>query len=303
MQLDALAAVQHGAFSRPQVIEIGFSPDQIFRRLRAGEWVRAAAGVYRVASAGQTWLSDVSCAVLSCPLGSAASHATAAFLHELTRRRPTTIEVVVPRGRLRSRAFVVHQSTDLDATHVTIVDGIVTTTIDRTIVDVGVPHGIGMAARSLDEARRLGTADLVGVDRLRASVARRGRNGVGPARRVIGERKAWDSITESSLEDRFLRMIQRSGLPRPVGQYTVSDDRMRFVGRVDFAYPENAVLIELDGAAFHMDTASFQRDRERQNRLLLLGFTVLRFTYWDLTEREPVVIDSILRALSSKLSR
>lgn len=243
----------------------------------------------------------MSAAVLSCPPGSAASHATAAYLHGLTGRRPASIEVVVLRGGVRDRDFVVHESRDLTAAHRTVVDGIVTTTVERTIVDIGVPHGLGTTARSLDEARRGGLAELREVEALRASVARRGRNGVGPARRVIRERQAWDSITESDLEDRFLRLIQRSGLPKPVVQYEVKDDRQRFVGRADFAYPANALLIELDGAAFHMDPVSFQRDRERQNQLLILGFTVLRFTYWDLVDRQEMVIDSILSALRPKL--
>jgi hypothetical protein len=160
-----------------------------------------------------------------------------------------------------------------------------------------------MAGRSLDEARRIGRAELRDVEKLRASVARRGRNVVGPARRVIRERQAWDSITESQLEDRFLRLVQRYGLPEPVAQYEVCDSSQRFVARVDFAYPQAAVVIELDGAAFHMDRASFQRDRDRQNGLLLMGFTVLRFTYWDLADRELAVIESISKALTPKLSQ
>jgi very-short-patch-repair endonuclease len=107
------------------------------------------------------------------------------------------------------------------------------------------------------------------------------------------ERLAWDQITDSQLEDRFLRIIQRSDLPRPIAQFVVEDEAGAFVGRVDFAYPNAALLIELDGAAFHSDRQRFQRDRTRQNRLVALGYTVLRFTYWDVLAGSDVVVDTL----------
>ena len=107
------------------------------------------------------------------------------------------------------------------------------------------------------------------------------------------ERLAWDQITDSQLEDRFLRIIQRSNLPQPEGQFVVTDGAGAFVARVDFAYPGSSLLIELDGAAFHSDRARFQRDRARQNRLVALGYTVLRFTYWDVLAGSDVVVDTL----------
>lgn len=47
--------------------------------------------------------------------------------------------------------------------------------------------------------------------------------------------------------------------------------------------------------AHHTDVDRFQRDRSRQNTLVGLGWTVLRFTWADLVERPRYVIATIRR--------
>jgi hypothetical protein len=203
------------------------------------------------------------------------------------------IEVVGLRNMRRPSGCVLHQSTDLARAHITVVQGIPTTTVARTIVDIGVPHGIGSTASVLDEARRRELVTLEEAAAVLHQVARRGRNGVGPARRILTERLGWDQITDSHLEDRFLRLLQRSKLPQPMAQWVVHDGAGLFVARADFAYPEANLLIELDGFAYHSDRESFQRDRIRQNRLVSLGYNVLRFTYWDVLAGPEFVIDTL----------
>lgn len=68
---------------------------------------------------------------------------------------------------------------------------------------------------------------------------------------------------------------------------------------VDVAFPDQRLAIEVDGWAFHSDQATFQRDRTRQNRLSLNGWTVLRFTWLDLTEHPQRVIAEIRSAISA----
>lgn len=193
-----LASRQHGVISRGQAVAAGVSEDQMARRSSNGMWIRVAPRVYRLAGAPPTWRADVTAAVLSCGPMAAASHATAGYLHGLLSRRPDRIEVVVPRGRIRARDFTIHESTDLAPDHIEPLDGIPTTTIARTIVDIGVPHGIGAAARCTDGARRAGRVTLPEVVALHRSVARRGRNGVGPSRRILEERLGTRSPNRSS---------------------------------------------------------------------------------------------------------
>ena len=286
------AAERQGVFHRDEWLSLGLSHSTLKRRVRAGllNWVGPE--VYAFGGAPRTWHMQAAAAVLSSGSRAAASHRTAAHLHGIADQ-PERIEVVGLRSGRRPTEFLLHQSTDLARAHITTVQGIRVTTVARTIVDIGVPHGIGATGSCLDEARRREMVTLEEVARVLHQVARRGRNGVGPARRILTERLAWDQITDSHLEDRFLRLVQRSGLPQPLGQHVVRDETGAIVARVDFAYPDVSLLIELDGAAFHSDHGSFQRDRVRQNRLVGLGYTVLRFTYWDVLAGPDFVVDTL----------
>ena len=59
----------------------------------------------------------------------------------------------------------------------------------------------------------------------------------------------------------------------------------RFIARIDCAYPDRKLAIEVDGFEHHSSPEAFQRDRTRQNRLVALGWTVLRFTWHDVVHR------------------
>ena len=66
----------------------------------------------------------------------------------------------------------------------------------------------------------------------------------------------------------------------------------------DFVFEAERLVIELDGWAFHVTPDQFQHDRHRQNRLVAAGWTVLRFTWRDLTERPAEVIAAITQLLT-----
>ena len=66
---------------------------------------------------------------------------------------------------------------------------------------------------------------------------------------------------------------------------------------LDIAFPEHRLALEIDGRAFHSDPTSFERDRARQNDLVLAGWTVLRFTWRMLAEHPEVFIAAVLEAL------
>ena len=55
-------------------------------------------------------------------------------------------------------------------------------------------------------------------------------------------------------------------------------DGDRFVAEVDLAFPRLKIAIELDGS-HHLEAEVRERDLPRQNDLVLLGWTVLRFSW------------------------
>jgi hypothetical protein len=83
--------------------------------------------------------------------------------------------------------------------------------------------------------------------------------------------------TESQLERRFLRVVQAAGLPTPAQQVDVRDEQ-GFIMRIDFAYPELLVAIEIDSVLHHMTKAAFEADRSKRNRLARAGWLLLAFT-------------------------
>lgn len=56
-------------------------------------------------------------------------------------------------------------------------------------------------------------------------------------RRMLEERSEGYIAPASELEARFLALIRSAGLPEPVRQHNVGDER-RWLGRSDYAYPD-----------------------------------------------------------------
>jgi very-short-patch-repair endonuclease len=105
--------------------------------------------------------------------------------------------------------------------------------------------------------------------------------------------RAAESGARSEAERLVVRLLTVSGLRgwvlnHPFGGYVL-----------DIAFRLQRLAIEIDGWAFHSDSAAFQRDRIRQN-VLSASWTVLRYTWRDLTERPGDVIAEI-RALVDRV--
>ncbi|MDQ3306013.1 MAG: DUF559 domain-containing protein [Actinomycetota bacterium] len=66
-----------------------------------------------------------------------------------------------------------------------------------------------------------------------------------------------------------------------------------FVAQVDLAYVLAQVAIECDGDQWHSGRQRRQADLDRQNRLVLAGWTILRFTWEDLVQRPHVIIERV----------
>jgi very-short-patch-repair endonuclease len=105
-----------------------------------------------------------------------------------------------------------------------------------------------------------------------------GRAGTTRLRAALASRLPGYRATDSVLEDAFLDLCRRHGLPEPRRQVEVPG-----LGRVDFYYDDARIVIELDGYEYHYDRGAFQRDRTRSNALGVGGELVLRYTHADVT--------------------
>ncbi len=161
--------------------------------------------------------------------------------------------------------------------------------MERTIVDLAAVAGDGAVERAVEAVLRRG---LTTLDRVTPELAA-ARPGVVRLRRVL-DRRARGRPAGSDLEVLLIRLLRAAGLPDPVRQHEACVGAARYC--IDLAYPDRRLGIELDGREWHEGDA-FQRDRSRQSALVLAGWTVLRFTWADVTERPDQVVALITRAL------
>jgi very-short-patch-repair endonuclease len=294
--IGAVAVTQDGAFTDEQALEVGFTRRQIRGRRRSGEWVLIDRGVSREAGTPPTLRMRVFAACRAT--AGVASHLTAAFLWGWVSSG-RIIEVTAPRSRTSLQPDVVcHASTDLTPSDLTDLGPLTVTTPTRTLVDVGATVGAGAVERMVERALARGQVTYASVWAELLSVARSGRNGVGPLREVLERRPVGAAAAASDLETRCIQVLRRHGLPDPVRQHHV------FLGGrsifLDLAYPEVKIAIEIDGFDAHSGLPAFEKDRARQNLLVLDGWIVLRFTRQMLWNYPAAVAAAVSDALCSR---
>jgi hypothetical protein len=148
--------------------------------------------------------------------------------------------------------------------------------VARTIVDLSGRFSVPILGRMTDFAIR---QELMGIEDLRRCASSLpsapGRKSKLVERVLIRRLPGYDP-TDSDLEVRILRAIVGAGLPEPIAQHPVTLGRRRC--RIDFAYPEVRLAIEVDGFEFHRDRSAFDGDRARGNDLVVAGWHILRLT-------------------------
>lgn len=290
-----LADRQHGVVARRQLLALGVGRRAIESRLARRVLVPLHRGVYafghrRLRVEGR-WLA----AVLATGDGAVLSHRDAAALHGL-RPPPRSAKVTVSTtGAARSTAALwVRRRRLLTADDVTRIQAIPVTSVARTLVDLAPMLTAAQLASALGEADRRQLLDLVAVE----AAARRtwGRHGQGHARlkgALAAHERAGALLLRSPLEERFLDLVLRAGLPRP-------RLNARVAGReVDALWPQERVIVELDGWAHHRGRQAAGADRAKANALQLAGFVVLRFLHGDVVGRPAAVARTLRRALAS----
>ncbi|HET7488631.1 MAG TPA: DUF559 domain-containing protein [Acidimicrobiales bacterium] len=295
--LDGLGAGQHGLVTREQLHAAGVSEPTVGRWLGAGRVVAVFPSVYRVAGAPVTWEQRVLAAVLGAGQGAVASHRSAARLWGLLD--DDTVEVSVPRPRRpRLHGVVLHRSGDLGAARAVRRRGVPTTTPMRALVDLGAVLPAGAVEDALERALEARLLTVAGVEQALEEVAGPGRSGAGVLRGVLDRRALGADRPDSLLEPRMARLMRVHRLPPAAFQHEVREAG-RFVARVDFAYPDRRLALEVDGHAAHASPQAFQHDLERQNALVALGWTVLRFTWADVVRRPDRVAAQVRRVLGT----
>lgn len=297
-RLASVAREQHGVVSRAQGLALGMSPSGLDRAVHAGRLERVHQGVLRVAGAPWTWEQRLLAAVVAAGDEAVASHRSAAILWDLGALGDHPVELSVNRRRLpRIDGAVVHRSGDLAPRWATTRGGIPTTDPVRTLVDLGAVAPAWFVREALERAlvRRLVT--VAAVEGARTGLGRRGRAGAGVLGRILDDRALGSRPADSVIEARLAPVLAAAADLSPVFQHEVWHGG-RMVGRLDFAYPHVRLGIEVDGLDVHGTATALQRDLTRQNALVAVGWTLLRFTWHDVIRRPSHVTAVVRRGLT-----
>jgi very-short-patch-repair endonuclease len=283
-----LAEAQYGAVTRQQLRDLGVGDTGIRERVRTRRLHRLHRGVYAVGHSVLPAKGHWMAAVLACGEGAALSHVAAAAHHQLRASSATLIDVTVRTraGRRAPRGVRLHRSGRLSEEDVTVREGIPVTTVARTLLDLADVLSTQALTRVIAEADYLRLLDMTA---LIAVVERNpGRRGAKLLEAAAGPLE----LTRSALEERFLELVGRHGLPRPRAA-------VRIAGyEVDFYWPGAKLIVELDGFAAHGTRARFESDRRRDRALGRRGLRTIRLTATALTYEEDAIAEELAELLS-----
>jgi very-short-patch-repair endonuclease len=218
-------------FTTKAALRLGITHSALRWGEQTGQWRRIRQGVWRHGASEPDAL-DVAIATVLRGDGIARGH-LAGVLHELDsvelRDRPSRRRALTPDRVVRVAG-------------IRCADGL------QTLIDIAPTVTDATWEQALESALR---KQLTSIDDLEPSLrhfsAQRA-PGIARVRRVLDRRPAGAPPTESLLETLMVQLARRvDRLPDPSRQVRVEDALGGFVARVDLAWPELGVFIELDG--------------------------------------------------------
>ncbi|MGH2842216.1 MAG: DUF559 domain-containing protein [Solirubrobacteraceae bacterium] len=218
----------------------------------------------------------------------ALSHGTAAYWHGWLRYPVRATHVSTPR-RIRTRfaGVVFHNERDSDAG---LVNGIPCTSPTQTLLDLAATEPLRLVLRSLaqlDYARKLSPTAI-------RDACGRGRPGSAALLNALRSYIPQLARTKSELEDDFLYLCQRFGVPIPNVNAELHGEEP------DCYWPEFGLVVELDGDGAHGTPAQRNRDQRKALKLRSRGLTVVRYTYDQVNHDAAAVAADVLSQIERR---
>jgi very-short-patch-repair endonuclease len=293
LRIAAFATDHYGVVSYAELRALGLGDDAIEHRRAIGRLQRQYKGVYAVGHRVMTREGRWRAAVLACGPTAVLSHFDAAAHQGLMANRGSRIHVT--RASTSGRApdpgrIRLHRVGTLRAWEATLTEGIPTTTPARTLLDLSAHLRPRAMEDVIAQANRLGVFDLLGARRCLQEHPRL--PGAPALRRLLDTIEGKGTAdARSVLEVALLQLCDDHGLPTPHANRRVAGYM------VDFTWPDAKLIAETDGYAYHSTPTAFERDRDRDQRLTLAGYTVVRFTYNQVTCTPEAVANRLRRLL------
>jgi very-short-patch-repair endonuclease len=285
-RLGEVAARQWGVLSLQQVRQLGFSESAVRRLVARGYLVRLYPGVYAVGHEPLRIEGRLLAALFHAGPGSALSHTTAAYWWRLIEATPAVIHIATPNRPGGADDLKIHRPRQVEAVRER---RLMVTPVHRTLIDIAAMLDTKTLRRALAEAdhqNRLNPPSLI-------AQIRPGQPGGQGIRKALARHLPELASAESELERRFLELVQRASLPTPEVQVWIQGFR------VDALWRAHKLVIELDGHATHANAAANETDRRRELTLRAAGYTVVRYTWEQVTQRPAEVVADLVTLLGS----
>lgn len=284
--LHAIAAAHHGVVTRDDVLGVGLTPGALRAAIQRGSFRRAHRGVFVSTAAPESWRQQAMIAVRIG--GGVASHRCAARLHQCDGFSEAPVEVLVARNGPREiEGAIVHRTSRLDSIQTLLVDGIPTTSIAETLVDLGAVVEDDDVEKALDDMLRRGY-NLRWMNQTLAAAVRPGPTGVGALQRVLARPDRRGPLPDSTFERLLERVVADARLPAPERQFVVGDERGTFA-RIDAAWPEQRVGLEADSELWHWGPRRGRIARKRHNRLTAAGWNMFYASWQDVDDPSDLI--------------
>ncbi len=269
------------------MVSLGFGSDAITRRLAVGRLHIVFAGVYAVGHPAIGREGRWMAAVLASGEGAVLSHRSAACLWGLRIEAPVADEVTISRSTGHIRGLCRHRSI-LRPDELAVHGRIPVTCVARTLFDIAARSTPWEFERAVREAEFLRLQQAPSLEEVYER--RRGRRGAKLVRATLENlARLPGGTSRSGLEDRFLRFVHRVGLPAPETNVLLRLESATY--EADCVWREQRVIAELDGHQAHGTRSAFERDRERDRRLQVQGWRVIRITWRHLNQPESLARD------------
>ena len=192
------------------------------------------------------------------------SHRAAAAHHGFNGCARDRIECLSTR-RLAPRGDQLHHFVSVMPTcDIEVLRGIPVTTPARTLLDLAAVADEEPLEVALDDALSTGEVRLPRLRWRLDELGGKGKPGTAALRRLLDVRGDGIFVPTSILETKLVRLLRIGEVPIPEAQHRFHENG-RSVARVDFVYPGQRVVIEVDGRRWHAGRRPQLRDAERDN--------------------------------------
>ncbi len=299
VRINALAERQHWVLSLPQLQSAGLTADAVRQRAAAGRLHRVHRGVYAVGRPNLTAHGRWMGATLAYGPAALLADRSSAVLWGIHSNEGVKTHITLPGTNARARPGIeVHRSVTLTEADIARVDGIPCTSLARTLVDFADDAKRREVERAVDQAEVLRLFDLRAVEDAMARAGRR--RGAALLGAVLAD-YAGPTLTGEGLEEMFFALCRKASLAQPeVNVWVTPEDGVAY--KADFLWRDERLILETDGRDVHTTRRAFEHDRLRDQRLTLAGFTVVRFT-WRQVTRDPERVLRTTRNLLARLAR